>query len=103
MDSEIHPPNLDEVPTRKRASKSADLEASLDLNPRFLRRAVCFARTGVSGRSVSVRRNSCVAVREDLLKASSQYVNYIGKPFKLTVRYIHIGYRTWTTHKTPHL
>ena len=87
VDSEIHPPNLDEVPTRKRASKSADLEASLDLNPRFLRRAVCFARTGVSGRSVSVRRNSCVAVREDLLKASSQYVNYIGKPFKLTVRY----------------
>ena len=87
VDSEIHPPNLDEVPTRKRASKSADLEASLDLNPRFLRRAVCFARTGVSGRSVSVRRNSCVAVREDLLKASSQYVNYIGKPFKLTVEY----------------
>jgi hypothetical protein len=23
-------------------------------------------------------------IREDLLKASSQYVNYIGKPFKLT-------------------
>ena len=75
MDSEIHPPNLDEGPTRKRASKSADLEASLDLNPRFLRRAVCFAHTGVSGRSVSVRRNSCVAVREDLLKAISHYVS----------------------------
>jgi hypothetical protein len=52
------PPNLDEVPNRKRVSKSADLEASLDLNPRFPRRAVCFARTGVSGTSVSVRRIS---------------------------------------------
>ncbi len=87
VDFGIHPPNLDGVPNRKRVSKSADLEAFLDLNPRFPRRAVCFARTGVSGTSVSVRRASLVAVREDLLNAISHYVSYYVRSFKFRVEY----------------
>jgi len=81
------PPLLAKRRPTKRPPNPADCFGRNVRNVRNVFGAVCFAHTGVSGTSVSVRHEFCVAVRVDLLKALSHYVKCIAKSFNISVRY----------------
>ena len=87
VESKIHPPLLAKRRPTKRPPNPADCFGRNVRNVRNVFGAVCFAHTGVSGTSVSVRHEFCVAVRVDLLKALSHYVKCIAKSFNISVRY----------------
>jgi hypothetical protein len=80
------PPLLAKRRPTKRPPNPADCFGRNVRNVRNVFGAVCFAHTGVSGTSVSVRHEFCVAVRVDLLKALSHYVKCIAKSFNISVR-----------------
>jgi hypothetical protein len=81
------PPLLAKRQPTKRPPNPADCFGRNVRNVRNVFGAVCFAHTGVSGTSVSVRHEFCVAVRVDLLKALSHYVKCIAKSFNISVGY----------------
>ncbi len=83
------PPLLAKHRPTKRPPNPADCFGRNVRNVRNVFGAVCFAHTGVSGTSVSVRHEFCVAVRVDLLKVLSHYVKCIAKSFNISVLYIH--------------